>query len=115
MPDTHNPKQRCEECKSVLVKGVVISVVGETRVECGKCRYVNILSVEPRRVVRAIERNIVIGEAELVAMEAEFEKQIEIAKHRFGGLQKTDEDNLRSIFSGKIGAYRMQLSRATGT
>jgi phage FluMu protein Com len=55
MPNNHNVKQRCEQCKSVLIKGTVLSIIGETKVRCEKCQHVNVLKVEPQRIDR---RNI---------------------------------------------------------
>jgi hypothetical protein len=50
MPNNHNSKQRCEQCKSVLIKGTIIVITGETRVRCEKCLHVNVLAVVPQRV-----------------------------------------------------------------
>lgn len=54
MPNNHNSKQRCEQCKSVLIKGTVISVVGEAKVRCEKCYHINVLAVVPTKVHTSI-------------------------------------------------------------
>lgn len=104
MPDNHNSKPRCEQCKAVLVKGEVLE--GLAKIDCGRCHHVNVISIKPQSAMRIIE------EEEIGLMEDRFEKEIEIMKQRFGGLHKVDEDGLRVIFNGEISALRQQLSSA---